>query len=278
MVISSNDDYSLPVIIEAAANVTMRSAVNLTSASETASPPVFGASGSAAAMTFQYTPTPSSSKSSATTPASLLQLPLSGGRPTVFRKNKSPAIGGQGKRLSRGQILDAVTSTTLGAGAAVSSSAGATSPNGHQPNKRPIWQRITKTNGEKTWTALYDYEAEQEDELTLRRGTEVRVLSKAKRVSGGKGWWTGMVNNQVGVFPSTYVVEVPRDAQQPSVSSAAAGRIGNSTARNSVLANSRFQLRPPEIEFAELEKKELIGQGAFGKVYRSIYRGEEVNK
>lgn len=55
------------------------------------------------------------------------------------------------------------------------------------------------------WTAVFDYDASAEDELSLRRGDLVEVLSKDSLVSGDEGWWTGMIADRVGIFPSNYV-------------------------------------------------------------------------
>lgn len=55
------------------------------------------------------------------------------------------------------------------------------------------------------WTAVFDYEATAEDELSLRRGDLVEVLSKDSLVSGDEGWWTGVIAERVGIFPCNYV-------------------------------------------------------------------------
>lgn len=47
------------------------------------------------------------------------------------------------------------------------------------------------------WTALYDYDAQGEDELTLRRGQVVVLLSTDSEVSGDLGWWTGKIGDKV---------------------------------------------------------------------------------
>ncbi|XP_010598701.2 mitogen-activated protein kinase kinase kinase 10 isoform X1 [Loxodonta africana] len=102
------------------------------------------------------------------------------------------------------------------------------------------------------WTAVFDYEAAGEEELTLRRGDRVQVLSQDCAVSGDEGWWTGQLpSGRVGVFPSNYVA--------PGAPAAPAG----------------LQL-PQEIPFHELQLEEIIGVGGFGKVYRALWRGEEV--
>ncbi|XP_075393224.1 mitogen-activated protein kinase kinase kinase 10 [Tenrec ecaudatus] len=102
------------------------------------------------------------------------------------------------------------------------------------------------------WTAVFDYEAAGDEELTLRRGDRVQVLSQDCAVSGDEGWWTGQLpSGRVGVFPSNYVA--------PATPAAPAG----------------LQL-PREIPFQELQLEEIIGVGGFGKVYRALWRGEEV--
>ncbi|XP_038623118.1 mitogen-activated protein kinase kinase kinase 10 [Tachyglossus aculeatus] len=107
------------------------------------------------------------------------------------------------------------------------------------------------------WTAVFDYEASGEEELTLRRGDRVRVLSQDCAVSGDEGWWTGQLpGGRVGVFPSNYVA--------PAAGDGGPGRAVTPEAQ------------PPEIPFQELHLEEMIGVGGFGKVYRARWRGEEV--
>lgn len=55
------------------------------------------------------------------------------------------------------------------------------------------------------WTAVFEYEACGEDELSLRPGDVVEVLSRDSHVSGDEGWWTGKIDQRVGIFPSNYV-------------------------------------------------------------------------
>ncbi|XP_062497946.1 mitogen-activated protein kinase kinase kinase 21 isoform X1 [Pezoporus occidentalis] len=111
------------------------------------------------------------------------------------------------------------------------------------------------------WTALYDYEASGEDELSLRRGDVVEVLSQDAAVSGDDGWWAGKIRHRLGIFPANYVT------RQPCGGAAAAGSGGG-------------QRNPPgsltEIDFQHLELQEIIGVGGFGKVYRATWRGREV--
>uniref|UniRef100_A0A8D0HMD4 mitogen-activated protein kinase kinase kinase n=1 Tax=Sphenodon punctatus TaxID=8508 RepID=A0A8D0HMD4_SPHPU len=95
------------------------------------------------------------------------------------------------------------------------------------------------------WTAVFDYEAAAEDELTLRRGDLVEVLSKDSNISGDEGWWTGKLQDKVGIFPSNY-------------------------------GSLKDCPLPLEVSFQELFLEEIIGVGGFGKVYKGVWRGEEV--
>ncbi|XP_077996541.1 mitogen-activated protein kinase kinase kinase 9-like [Glandiceps talaboti] len=109
------------------------------------------------------------------------------------------------------------------------------------------------------WTAMFDYLATSDDELTFRQGEHVEVLSKDHKISGDDGWWTGKVKNssKIGVFPSSYVGHVrPAPFLRDGV-------------------NRKADV-PFEISFNELTLSEVIGVGGFGKVFRGLWRDEEV--
>ncbi|CAF0845104.1 unnamed protein product [Adineta ricciae] len=84
---------------------------------------------------------------------------------------------------------------------------------------------------------IYDYTSKGDDELTLKRGSVLEVLSKDERISGSEGWWTGRLLNSesVGVFPANFV------------------------------ANAEPNLRI--IDYKDLQIGELIGIGGFGHVH-----------
>ncbi|NWX08500.1 M3K21 kinase, partial [Caloenas nicobarica] len=109
------------------------------------------------------------------------------------------------------------------------------------------------------WTALYDYEASGEDELSLRRGDVVEVLSQDAAVSGDDGWWAGKIRHRLGIFPANYVTRQPRG-----------GAAGTGGGRGDPAGSLT------EIDFQHLELQEIIGVGGFGKVYRATWRGQEV--
>ncbi|KAI9284157.1 hypothetical protein BC943DRAFT_326454 [Umbelopsis sp. AD052] len=49
-------------------------------------------------------------------------------------------------------------------------------------------------------TALYDFEAQSAEELSLREGDRIILLSRDEG-----GWWHGNLNGNIGIFPSNYV-------------------------------------------------------------------------
>lgn len=102
-------------------------------------------------------------------------------------------------------------------------------------------------------TAIYDYEARGEDELSLRQGDVIVVISKDSNISGDEGWWIGRIGDQVGIFPSNFV-----------------------TSGDPYGENDMPNIHPEEIDYTELELKEVIGVGGFGKVHRAYYRNDEV--
>ncbi|XP_055378676.1 mitogen-activated protein kinase kinase kinase-like [Condylostylus longicornis] len=106
------------------------------------------------------------------------------------------------------------------------------------------------------WTALYNYEAQGEDELSLECGQIVYVLSTDSNISGDEGWWTGKIGDKVGIFPSNFVTN-----QDPML----------------ITVPSEYGANQPlEINFNELDIQEIIGIGGFGKVHRAVYLNEEV--
>lgn len=129
--------------------------------------------------------------------------------------------------------------------------------NSKDPKENGMWHDTEGYGGSNPlWTAVFDYEATAEEELTLRRGDLVEILSKDSTVSGDEGWWTGKVRDQVGIFPSNYVVS---DLKYTTWE-----------------ATPKDFPHPLQIKFEELDLEEIIGVGGFGKVYRGTWREEEV--
>ena len=141
------------------------------------------------------------------------------------------------------------------------------------------------------WIAMFDYEPKADDELSLRSGQTIEVISQDAIVSGDEGWWTGKIANKLGIFPSNYVAphkstlphlqqqrkrgyqqfdEDEESPQDPETVMATDGVIGQAkiSQRNSVIL--------PEIDFNELKLQEIIGVGGFGKVYHGYWGDKEV--
>jgi len=114
--------------------------------------------------------------------------------------------------------------------------------------------------------AIFDYDATRDDELTLRRGMLIQVLSRDSRISGDDGWWTGCIDDRVGIFPNTYVAG----------RNEAVGLLGAGDLTGVATSSSPSPLILREIDYASLDLKEVIGMGGFGKVYRGIWHGAEV--
>ncbi|KAG8006293.1 Mitogen-activated protein kinase kinase kinase 11, partial [Nibea albiflora] len=113
------------------------------------------------------------------------------------------------------------------------------------------------------WTALFDYEASCKDELTLRKGDLVEVLSLDSEISGDEGWWAGKVNNKVGIFPSNYGSFKPNGYGKLPASGVVA-ELGPAVVG---------EFEPEPVDFGELSLEEVIGVGGFGKVYRGTWKG-----
>uniref|UniRef100_A0A8C5DJY4 Mitogen-activated protein kinase kinase kinase n=1 Tax=Gouania willdenowi TaxID=441366 RepID=A0A8C5DJY4_GOUWI len=113
------------------------------------------------------------------------------------------------------------------------------------------------------WTALFDYEASCKDELTLRKGDLVEVLSLDSEISGDEGWWAGKVNNKVGIFPSNY------GSFKPS----GYGKLQGNSVVDELSPAVVGDFEPEQVDFRELSLEEVIGVGGFGKVYRGTWRG-----
>ena len=51
--------------------------------------------------------------------------------------------------------------------------------------------------------ALHDYDAENDDELSIKDGDVITVLTQED-----EGWWEGELNGKKGWFPSNFVEEI----------------------------------------------------------------------
>ncbi|TNN07586.1 Mitogen-activated protein kinase kinase kinase 9 [Schistosoma japonicum] len=156
-------------------------------------------------------------------------------------------------------------------------------------------------------TAIYSYFPHHSDEIKLRTGHKIKILSKDCRHSGAEGWWVGQEpkTGHVGVFPSGYVSN-----SEDTVNITSAGisktksnssdlvrqtdiicEIGNNTdtsttveAKEEISSNlkssySDIVLRHGHVRTiptTELVQQQFIGSGAFGKVYRGRWHDQDI--
>ncbi|ODV96163.1 hypothetical protein PACTADRAFT_2458 [Pachysolen tannophilus NRRL Y-2460] len=69
-------------------------------------------------------------------------------------------------------------------------------PQQQQPLQQPAQQAT------ETCTALYDYAAQAEGDLSFSAGAVIEIVQRTADVNG---WWTGRINGVQGVFPGNYV-------------------------------------------------------------------------
>jgi len=139
-------------------------------------------------------------------------------------------------------------------------------------------------NAEKSsnsWIAIYDYAAAFDDELSLKFGQSIEIVSRDSAISGDDGWWVGKCGNKIGVFPRNYIAPLTKQLIQflqsnPSyneLNTGAGFNFDNSskaTVQNALFSNLR------QIDFNQLSLQEFIGAGGFGKVYHGYFDDQEV--
>lgn len=125
---------------------------------------------------------------------------------------------------------------------------GLTGASGHTGMRTSSWcagsNSTLAATSSSIWTAIFDYEATREDELSFKCGDIVNVISQDAFITGDDGWWAGEINDLRGVFPSSYV------------------------------ANHSNQ--PYEINFSELQLQYVIGVTLLNEVYRGKWRDTDV--
>ncbi|OCK82582.1 putative BAR adaptor protein RVS167 [Lepidopterella palustris CBS 459.81] len=102
----------------------------------------------------------------------------------------SPALTSGGFGVGR------ANSTGSAWGAAAKSKGAAPPP----PKPKPL--RLSGIPAVETVTALYDYEAQAEGDLSFTTGDVIEIIS---RTQNDNEWWTGRVNGRQGQFPGNYV-------------------------------------------------------------------------
>ena len=66
------------------------------------------------------------------------------------------------------------------------------------PPPKPKPGRLSATPAAETVTALYDYEAQAEGDLSFRAGDVIEIIT---RTQNENEWWTGRLEKKEGQFP-----------------------------------------------------------------------------
>ena len=80
------------------------------------------------------------------------------------------------------------------------------SPNFLEINKISILQTISV---KEQYMVLFPYKAQYEDELSLKEGQWIRIISKDVG-----GWWKGEIEGKVGLFPDNFVERVSQNMSE----------------------------------------------------------------
>ncbi|KAI0505965.1 BAR domain-containing protein [Xylaria bambusicola] len=70
------------------------------------------------------------------------------------------------------------------------------------PPPKPKPSRLAGAPAVETVTALYDYSAQAEGDLSFRAGDVIEIIS---RTNNENEWWSGKINGRQGQFPGNYV-------------------------------------------------------------------------
>ncbi|CAK7220832.1 BAR adaptor protein Hob1 [Sporothrix bragantina] len=92
--------------------------------------------------------------------------------------------------------------TKYGSHAGGSASALAAAAKGKPPPPKPKPQRLSHTPAAETATALYDYAAAQDGDLSFTAGDVIEIVTRSDNVNE---WWTGKLHGRQGQFPGNYV-------------------------------------------------------------------------
>ena len=126
-------------------------------------------------------------------------------QPQLGRQNSGGSLPQQqvqlGRQNSAGSMqqhqLARQNSAQIAAAAAQHQLTRQSSGSGHQDPSVPGW--VPKNYLERV-TAIYDYNADKEDELSFQEGSKIYVLKK-----NDDGWWEGVMDGITGLFPGNYV-------------------------------------------------------------------------
>ncbi|XP_078138550.1 SH3 domain-containing kinase-binding protein 1-like isoform X1 [Centroberyx gerrardi] len=102
---------------------------------------------------------------------------------------------------------------------------------------------------------MFDYKAQTEDELELKKGDIVTILSKETE---DEGWWEGELNGCRGFFPDNFVMVIPpMDSLQPGTTSQLPARKGSERRSVKTEASAMERGGPAKTKDEKTEGKDL---------------------
>ncbi|KAL0967493.1 hypothetical protein UPYG_G00252930 [Umbra pygmaea] len=118
--------------------------------------------------------------------------------------------------------------------------------------------------------ASYPFDSTNEDELTLKEGDIIHILSKD---TGEPGWWRGEIGGKEGVFPDNFVTVIPDVDRELAPTSRGSVKLSSKQEAEELAPTSRAAAKP----FTKQEAEELAPTSR-GSVKQSIKQeAEEVS-
>jgi hypothetical protein len=84
------------------------------------------------------------------------------------------------------------------------------STDSQQANGHEAGRRVSNTSSGEWYVAVYEFDAVEPTDLSLRVGDRIWVTGTAS------DWWTGTVNGKSGIFPANYVEKVTNAPALPT--------------------------------------------------------------
>ncbi|KAM5352266.1 hypothetical protein ACJ41O_004989 [Fusarium nematophilum] len=113
----------------------------------------------------------------------------------------SPKIGGYQRQTQTAEAAPPPYSPPAGANSSLAViAAGKKKPPPPKPKPKP--SRLSAVPAAETVTALYDYAAQADGDLSFRTGDVIEIV---QRTQNDNEWWTGRLQGKEGQFPGNYV-------------------------------------------------------------------------
>ncbi|XP_060778168.1 SH3 domain-containing protein 21 [Neoarius graeffei] len=130
-----------------------------------------------------------------------------------------------------------------------------------------------KTNIKECCQVMFDYAANAEDELELKKGDIINIINK---VCDDDGWWEGELNGRRGFFPDNFVMIIPlevfQEKSQPPLRSGTKKHSVNQASgmdRSSTEANTKTENKDEKSEAKDL-RSEVPGKIKLPGLFKAL--------